>query len=300
MGILTKEVEIKPRGAMIKYYQNKGYDAKYNQLLTVKVDDLSNESCIAIDVLCDYCGETICNPTYRDYRKRIEKFGNYSCYKCRSTHQKEACIAKYGVDTPSKNENIKEKTRMTNIKKYGVPNTMQSLKVRAKANETLCKNGTQKTSKQQLYLHGLYGGELNYPISYYAIDICFPEEKLVVEYDGGGHDLRVTLGRLTKEEFNQKEIVRNNILKREGYKRINIISKLDLLPSDKTLLQMLQEARDYFSQYPNHSWYEFNISTSTIRNAEHKDSLPYDFGTLRTIKDSDLDIIENDNLNNVV
>jgi hypothetical protein len=52
---------------------------------------------------------------------------------------------------------------------------MQSPEVRAKANETLCKNGTQKTSKQQLYLHSLYGGKINYAISYYAADICLPE-----------------------------------------------------------------------------------------------------------------------------
>lgn len=194
----------------------------------------------------------------------------------------------FGVDCPSKSEEIKEKTRMTNIQKYGVEYTMQSPEVRAKANETLCKNGTQKTSKQQLYLHSLYGGELNFFVKYYATDICFPEEKLIIEYDGGGHDLRVTLGRLTQEEFNQKEIIRNNIIKREGYKQMRIVSEKDLLPSDSILLQMLSDARNYFSTYPSHSWIEFNISTSTIRNAEHKDGITYSYGSLRTIKDNDV------------
>lgn len=69
---------------------------------------------------------------------------------------------------------------------------------------------------------------------------------------------------------------------------MRIISEKDLLPSDQILFQMLSEARSYFSTYPNHSWIEFNISTSTVRNAENKDGIPYDFGTLRTIKDSDL------------
>lgn len=27
--ILTKEVEVKPTGKMLKYYRDKGYDAKY-------------------------------------------------------------------------------------------------------------------------------------------------------------------------------------------------------------------------------------------------------------------------------
>ena len=194
----------------------------------------------------------------------------------------------YGVDCPSKSEKVKEKTRITNIQRYGVPYTQQSPEVRAKANETLCKNGNQKTSKQQLYLHSLYGGELNYFAKYYAIDICFPEEKFAVEYDGGGHDLRVTLGRLTQEEFKRKEIIRNNTIKREGYKQMRIISENDKLPSDTILLQMLSEARTYFQAYPSHSWIEFNLDTSTVRNAENINGIPYDFGALRTIKDNDI------------
>ena len=51
---------------------------------------------------------------------------------------------------------------------------------------------------------------------------------------------------------------------------------------------MLQDARNYFSLYPNHSWIEFNIDASIVRNAENKQGSPYDFGVLRTIKDSDI------------
>lgn len=195
---------------------------------------------------------------------------------------KETSLRLYGYENPSCSPEIKEKTRFTNLQKYGVPNTMQSPKVRAKANETLCRNGTQKTSKQQLYLHNLYGGELNYPIKYYAVDICFPEEKLIIEYDGGGHDLRVTLGRLTQEEFNRKEIIRNNIIKREGYKRMNIVSKSDLLPSDSILLQMLNDARNYFLT-TQHSWCIFDIDQSLLFNAKNKNGIPYNYSSLRTI-----------------
>lgn len=216
-----------------------------------------------------------------------ENYLELFCKKAQETFQRNT-----GYSHPAQSPEVKEKIRLTNLQKYGVPYAMQSPEVREKTNETLCKNGSQKTSKQQLYLHCLYGGELNYPIKYYAADICFPEEKLVIEYDGGGHDLRVTLGRLTQEEFNRREIMRSNILKREGYKRINIISKLDKLPSDDTLLQMLSDARSYFSLYPSHSWTEFNIDTSTVCNAENPEGSPYDFGVLRTIKDSDLNTIK--------
>ena len=222
----------------------------------------------------------------------LQKYGHASTIQVPEFKEKAklTMLEHFGVDNAAKSEEVKNKIRTTNIQKYGVEYTMQSPEVRTKANETLCKNGTHKTSKQQLYLHSLYGGEINFPVKYYATDICFPEEKLIIEYDGGGHDLRVTLGRLTQEEFDRKELVRNNIIKREGYKRMNIVSKLDKLPSDTILLQMLSDARAYFTQYPNHSWCEFDLDTSTIRNAENPRGTPYSFGPLRTIKDSDIAI----------
>ena len=223
---------------------------------------------------------------------------NLERYGCASPSQvpefkekaKFTILEHFGVNCASKSEKVKEKIRMTNLQRYGVPYTQQSPEVRAKANETLCKNGNQKTSKQQLYLYSLYGGELNYPISYYAVDICFPEEKIYLEYSGGGHDLRVTLGRLTQEEFDKREIIRNNILKKEGYKKIEIVSKKDHLPSDQVLFQMLLDAKHYF-QTTSHSWVTYDIDQSLLFNAEHKDGIPYSFGSLRTIKDSDLTAI---------
>ena len=65
---------------------------------------------------------------------------------------------------------------------------------------------------------------------------------------------------------------------------MRIISLKDKLPSDEILLQMLSEAKQYFFDYPNHSWIEFNIDTSTVRNAEQKDGVFFDYGKLRKIK----------------
>ena len=58
--ILTKEVEVRPTGKMIQYYKDLGYNAKYQQPLIVKVEDLSKGSYVNIEVLCDFCKETIC------------------------------------------------------------------------------------------------------------------------------------------------------------------------------------------------------------------------------------------------
>lgn len=232
--------------------------------------------------------------------------------------QSNSLRQRYGVTTPLKSEEIKSKVENTLLEnwgvkcsflsediqnkiyerlmiKYGYTNPAKSPEVREKMSRTLYENSSQMCSKQQLYIFNLYKMtndivELNYPISYYSADICFPEEKLDIEYDGGFHNGQVKTGKLTQEEFDQKEIIRNNIIKRAGYKQMRIISSKDKLPSDTILLQMLSDAHAYFSQYPNHSWIEFNINTSTVRNAEYKDGLPYSFGPLRTIKDSDFEI----------
>lgn len=233
--------------------------------------------------------------------------------------RKNTTEAKYGVSHYSKTQEYKDKWNSTCINKYGesfrkqfMDKAMrtfsdktgydfpsQSPDVKSKMAETYYKNDTVLTSRQQLYIFDLYSQYedvmLNYPVSYYNVDICFPEEKLTVEVDFGGHDLIVKTGRMTQKEFDQKEIVRNNFIKKEGYKQIHIVSRKDRLPNDTVLLQILQDARNYFSEYPNHSWIEFSIDTFSVRNAEHKDGIPYDFGALRTIKDSDLTKIENQN-----
>lgn len=64
---------------------------------------------------------------------------------------------------------------------------------------------------------------------------------------------------------------------------MHIISLSDKLPSDCVLLKMLSDAEQYFVDYPNHSWIEFYIDNSIVRNAEHKDGMSYDFGELRKI-----------------
>ena len=199
---------------------------------------------------------------------------------------------RYGVPYASQSDEIKEKILQTNLKRYGCKTPSQLPEVREKMSQTLYANSSQKASKQQRYINDLYQGILNFPVKYYCADIYLPDNNLIIEYDGGGHMLNVTMGRETIEEYKHKEIVRYNVIKNEGYKQMKIVSINDLLPSDTILIQMLSDARTYFSLCPNHSWIEFNISTSTIRNAENKDGTSYDFGALRTIKDSDIQNID--------
>lgn len=289
----------------------KEYVYDCSKTIRVKIGDLPKCSTIRVSVLCDMCNEEVMSVVYENYISVIEKSGTYVCKKCAYKKVKQTVRDRYGVDSvlqfddfqkkikktmiakynaeyALQNDVLKNRARETTKKRYGVEHALQSPEIRQKVNETLCKNGIRKTSSQQLYLQYLYGGEINYPIKYYAADICLIEEKLCIEYDGGGHFLSCVIGDMTKEEFNQREIIRSNIIKREGYKQMRIISSKDLLPSDETLFQILEYTKEYFLKNPDRSWIEFNIDSSTVHNAEQKEGSYFNFGKLRKIDRSNL------------
>lgn len=219
----------------------------------------------------------------------LEKYGTLHPSQSKEIKEKikNTCLEKYGYDNPLKSPEIWDKIRHTNNLKYGVNTPFESKEIQNKIAQSFYANSSQKASKQQRYICNLYQGVLNYPVKYYNVDIYLSDDNLIIEYDGGFHMGNVITGRETQEEFDQKEIVRNNVIKNEGYKQMRIISSKDFLPSDSILLQMLEHAKQYFLDYPSHSWIEFNIDTSSVRNAEHKDGVFYDYGELRRIKKSD-------------
>ena len=129
----------------------------------------------------------------------------------------------------------------------------------------------------------LYGGVLNYPVSYYFVDIYIADKKLCIEFDGGGHDLSVKIGKLTQKEFNRKQVARSKVIQSHGIRTIRIISPTDMLPLDNILLQMLNDALEYFN-LTNHTWRNYYIEEGVFKDAEHKNGECYAFGELRKIK----------------
>lgn len=214
----------------------------------------------------------------------IEKYGtsfplqNKDCFE----KMKQTNMTKYGVEFIPQLEETKQKVKETNLKRCGYENYMQSPEFMEKWIERNS-SGFVRTSNQQRYLCNLYNGILNYPFKCFALDIYLPEYELDIEFDGSGHKMSITLGDVTEEEFKKKELYRNIALYKSGYKQIHIISSKDLLPSDTILLQMLEHAKEYFST-TNHTWIEYNIDTSSVRNTEHKDGIFFNYGELRKIK----------------
>ncbi len=172
------------------------------------------------------------NPSQNEeIQKKKEEtcFKNYGVINGFQTEQnrqkiKEICLKKYGVDNPFKNkEFMKEIFKKTYISKY--------------------KNKNAPCSKQQLYLCNLLLGELNFPTEKGWLDIAFPEEKIYIEYDGGGHNLAVKLKAMTAEQFKIKEMRRYYFFKNKGWNIIRIISFNNKLPQDNIILKMIKYAK---------------------------------------------------------
>ena len=210
---------------------------------------------------------------------------------------KRTCIEKYGVDNPAKSESIKEKIRNTDIKRYGtkhhlsseeiiskkvktcmerygVPYPFMSDKVVEKARKTLYKNGDCPTSKQQMYIHNIYGGKLNYPFGRTNVDIFFENEKIYCEYDGGGHKYMVFSKRMTEEEFTDREIRRSHYLESIGLKEFRIISRKDRIPPDETLLNMKDFAFQKLLK-EGYNWIKFDIDNGIVIYKDCQE--PYEF-----------------------
>lgn len=185
-------------------------------------------------------------------------------------------LIKYGVEHYSTTEQFKNKVKNTCIKKYGYDNVRKVPQIKNKISikriNTMYKNGTAPASKQQIYICNLLAGKLNYPIDKCSLDIAFPKEMIYIEYDGGGHNLNVKMGQITKEQFNMQQIKREKYLKSLGWKLIRIISKNDKLLSDEQFFSIISNSKQYLLN-SNHTWVEVNIDNMTVINILEKYSI---------------------------
>lgn len=131
--ILDNQIRIKINSTSLKHYRNRGYDVNKNDIITVKIEDLSPFSTYKINVKCDVCGnEKILR--YSSYLKNVKNTGIYCCSnKCAySIKNKKTCLERYGIG----DYNNKEKCKKTCLEKYGVENVFQCDEVKTKIKET--------------------------------------------------------------------------------------------------------------------------------------------------------------------
>ena len=222
-----------------------------------------------------------------------EKYGedivNISQVKEIQDKIKATNVERYGVKNAMQNEKIKEKAKQTNLKKYGFECPLQSEEVKKKTKDTWSFNGHEgPCSRQQKYLANLVNGKINTIISGYWADIVLENEKIDLEYDGGGHNLCVMRKQCTQEEFDVKEKIREESICKKGYKIIRIISKQDNLPSDEIILNLVEGFKNSDFQVVR-----IDIDEGTI-DRDYSEKWYCNFGELRKITKKNLEKIESE------
>jgi hypothetical protein len=194
---------------------------------------------------------------------------------------------KYGGNAPANSKEIIAKIKQTSIKRFGTDNFMKnpilSKESKIKSIKALSESNKVYTSNQQIYLNNLYNGVLNFPVQFYIADSLI-DENILLEYNGGGHNLQVKLGNISEKDFLLKEIRKFYIYKKNNFYYMIIESKKDFLPTDKVLYKMLGLAKEIFLK--NHSWVRFDIFNQTIEYRNYFSK--YDFGDLRKISSEDI------------
>ena len=261
----------------------------------------------------------------KEVKDKIKKTNNKryggnapACSEKVKNKAKETCQKKYGGNSPMSSNEVKDKIKATNKERYGVENIFQSEEHKAKIEETcLIKYGvkhaiqseeiqrkiyekyksnghTYKCSTQQAYLSKLLNGELNIPLAGYWADIILENEKIDLEYDGGAHRANCDFyHKITSEEFDLRERKREENIYERGYKTIRIISKKDKLPSDKLILNLIDEFKNL-----DFKVIRIDIDEGTI-NKDYNKKWNYDFGELRNITTKSLEKFgNNDKLEN--
>lgn len=263
MGLIQKEVSIKSSSYNLKWYIDKGYCCKNGDRIIVKVEDLTHGSGAKLDVECDYCGKLF-KQAYRRYMehpldiacidcryRKVEKTNmeRYGCTcamrddKIQKSIQKNS-MEKYGTPYPFLSEQSIKKAYKTKLERYGTVFPLQNKEIWEKCNKTMANRSGYKaitTSKNQNKLHKLYGGELNFPIAGKFVDMLL-DNSICFEYDGGGHRLRVLKGKMSDDDFDEYQRVRDALLISLGYKIFRLIAIKDKLFSDIEMLNIKESA----------------------------------------------------------
>lgn len=161
-------------------------------------------------------------------QKRIDKYGVEYIFQSPELRKKavQTFNDKYGGVSPMCSKDIQEKAHQTNLKKYGNIHPLSVDDILSKCSITRFQNGTCIVSNEQYRISKMFNGIVNYPIGRYNVDVLL-DNNIVLEYDGGAHDIDIKHKHLTYDEFIEREKYRAQYIIDKGYKLIHFINKKD-------------------------------------------------------------------------
>jgi len=123
--VLESEVLVKIKGNnKISEYAKRGYDISSDFI--VNIEDLLPTSGVIVKAKCDFCDTTV-SVKYKNYIRNFNRGNKFSCSKlCSIEKTKATNLLKYGFESPMKSDEIKIKHIKTNIERYGVENYFSS------------------------------------------------------------------------------------------------------------------------------------------------------------------------------
>ncbi len=132
--IHENELEINITSRNLYYYIGKGYECSYGETISVKIGDLNPNCKKEVSAMCD-CGN-VTKMRYEKYLENKKRCGFYGCRKCSNKKRIILNNEKYGVDSTSQLEHVKEKREKTNIERYGTKTNLTTEETKFKIKKT--------------------------------------------------------------------------------------------------------------------------------------------------------------------
>jgi len=126
--LLTNEIKIRITGNVGDYYRKNNIDVKFNEYNDLPIELVNPQSHLIVDAVCDVCGKEV-KIQYRRYNQSVNKGGYYTCSaKCGKNKMEETFLKKYGSKSIFKTDDFKEKSKQSNLLKWGSEHFRQSEK----------------------------------------------------------------------------------------------------------------------------------------------------------------------------
>lgn len=203
-------------------------------------------------------------------KRNMEKYGVKCTFQLKKVREKskQTLLDKYNVDNIAKLDKTIKKMKNTNKERYGCEFPTQNKEIKRKIYYTYIKNNGEDAeakfipcSKNQIKISKLLNGKLNKCIYGIYADICIGD--IIIEYDGGGHELGIKLNKITREEFYKKERMREQKILDNNYKLIRIICKNDILPDNDIIINTINNIKNDFNN-SNYKIARWNLNDNSI------------------------------------
>lgn len=133
--ILQNKVLVKISNRNKNYYINLGYLVD-NENIVIDIIHLPKGSNTKIKIGCDICNKELI-VAYYNYNKYRKNYGIYTCKSCSIDNKtKKTNLKRYGVESPLKCEDILNKFKKTNLEKYGHICCLLSSDIKSKTKNT--------------------------------------------------------------------------------------------------------------------------------------------------------------------